>query len=43
MSIELFVTDWDRQRYEGRKQIADEQQTELDAAMVGVKLRRFCL
>ncbi len=33
MSIDLFVTDWDRQRYEGRKQIADEQQTELDAAI----------
>lgn len=33
MSIDLFVTDWDRQRYEGRKQIADEQRSELDAAI----------
>jgi hypothetical protein len=31
--IEALVTDWDRQRYEGRKQIADEQQAELDAAI----------
>ena len=33
MSIESFVTDWDRQRYEERKQIADEQRAELDAAI----------